>query len=303
MKLSITKKYSRNHKFLAGFTLIELIIVIAILSVLLAITIPNLVSYKKQTDLNNNVQEFVSTLKLAQNKALSSENNSKFGVYLDAAANKYTLFKGATYASDPPSYQVYFLQNTMEFYSISLGGGNEIVFDKLTGVSEQSGSVSVRVKTNPDQIRAIYIANSGAISFGSAASPSDASRVKDSRHVQFTYSRNIDTANETITLTFDNSKTEPILISSYLSAGQLKWSGTVSVGGSDQIVEINTHYLNDFNAPRNGTLFSVRRDRRYNDKSLKITITGDSTGNLVQYSADGSVAKGTSVYVSNPDLQ
>ena len=52
-------------------------------------------STKKKSDLDNGTQEFVSALKLAQNRTLSSENNSQYGVYLDVLPdpNQYILFK------------------------------------------------------------------------------------------------------------------------------------------------------------------------------------------------------------------
>jgi len=288
-----------NKKRSSGFTLFEVVIVIAILAVLAAIVIPDFFPFKKNSDLDNGVQEFVSVLRLAQNKTLSSEGNSQYGVYIDTGAspNQYILFKGASYASRIVSAdQVYALQEMLEFYNISLGGGNEIVFDRLTGSSQETGSVSARIKSDMDKNKTVYILSSGVVSFSPSSGSLDVNRVKDSRHIQLDYSRNINTADESITLTFDNSLTRTIPINSYLVAGQLQWQDTVSVGGEDQTVEINTLYLND---SVKGTVFSIHRDRRYNSKSLKITISGDSSGYPAQYSADGLTVDHTSIYVSN----
>jgi len=281
----------------SGFTLIELIIVIAILSALMVVTIPNFFYFNKSSNLDNSAREFASVLKLAQNKTLSSENNSQYGVYLNTGVspNQYILFKGDSYESGETSFS---LPDTMEFYDINLGGGNEIVFDRLTGASENSGDVSIRIKAETNQSKTIYVASSGAISFSLPEVLPDDDMISDSRHLHFVYSRNINTENENIVLTFNGSQTETIQISSYLVAGELQWQGTVNVSGSDQIIEIRTHGLNNPN-----TLFSIRRDGRYNNKSLEVTISGDSSGYLAQYSADGSDINSLSTYVSDFELQ
>ena len=293
----MTFHFAKNTSNNAGFTMFELVVVVAILLLLLAIAISNYASFEKNSDLNNGVQEFVSILKLAQNETLSSTSYTQYGVYINTAVspNRYVLFQGATYATRVHSAdQTYTLPVTLAFYGISLGGGSEIAFDRLTGASDESGSVSLRVKADTSQNKTIYIASSGAVGFTTPVSPSDANRVKDSRHVQFNYSRTIDTVNEYITLNFNNSEDEIIPINLYLVGGELQWQGTLSVGGSNQIVQVSTHRLNNPD-----TLFSIHRDGRYNNKSLKVTISGDSSGYLAQYSADGLTTSSSSAYVSN----
>lgn len=282
----------------AGFSLIEIIIVIAILSVLATVVVFDFVSFSKNSDLNNASQEFVGILKLAQNKALSSDNYDQYGVYINTGVspNQYVLFKGSSYASKTGVVQTYSVKSTTEFYGISLGGGNEIVFDRITGATDEMGSVSIRAKTDTSKNKTIYVVSSGAVSFSAPLDSGvlDASRVKDYRHIQFTYNQSIDTTSENIVLTFDNSQTVTVPINLYLVGGQLQWQGTTSVSGANQIVEINTHMLNGPN-----TIFSIHRDRRYNTKILKVAISGDSSGYLAQFSADGSTANYSSAYVSN----
>ncbi|MBI2050167.1 MAG: type II secretion system protein [Candidatus Staskawiczbacteria bacterium] len=87
-------------KLSRGFTLIEIIVVITVLAILIAVSIVSFYSIQKKSALDNGFEEFVSALKLVQNKTLSSESNSQYGVYLDSSVlpNKYVLFKGASYA-------------------------------------------------------------------------------------------------------------------------------------------------------------------------------------------------------------
>jgi len=282
-----------------GFSLIEIIVVIAVLACLVGISIFGYFYFRKNSDLNNNIQEFISVLKLAQNKALASENGSKYGVYIDTATtpNQYLLFRGNSYASRLPEYDsVYTLSSSVIFSNISLGGVSEVVFNKVTGFSDQAGNISFQEKSDASRTKSIYISNSGTISFNPFASDNslDSNRVKDSRHVEFNYSRNIDTAVENIVLNFNGEQTQPIIINSHLVGGQIKWRDTINVDGVDQTVQVDTVRLNNPD-----TVFSIYRDKRYNTKSLRITISGDNSGYLADYLADGTTTNPTSIYVSN----
>ena len=294
------KSYSKDGKLLTGFTISEVIIVIAILTILAAVVITDFVFMQKRTTLDNGAQEFIGAVRSAQNKTLASESGSQYGVYLDASVspNKYTLFKGTSYAlpgRDVSSDQVYFLPDTIEFYAILFGGGNEIVFDRVTGLTQKSGNVSLRVKTDASQNKTVYISNFGVVSFNQAPTSLDTNRVKDSRHVTFDYSRLI-VNTESIVLTFDGGAVvQQIPISLYSTSGPLDWEGSVLVGGVNQKIHIHT-YNNISSSP---SQFSVFRDRRYNNKSLNITISGDGSGSLAQYSADGLSTSYSSIYVSN----
>jgi len=282
--LSYTSNFTKKN----GFTIFEIIIAVAILSVLSLVTISNFYFWNKKKDVDNNIQEFANILRLAQNRTISSENSSQYGVYINTAVNpnSYILFSGVNYASRIISAdQVYLLTKSVEFFGINLsGGGSEIVFDKLTGASAKSGDISIRSKSDTSQIKTIYITNSGTINFSSNPVSSDTERLKDSRHINFDYSRLINTTTENITLDFGSGENiQNFSINNYLIGSQIEWSGTFPVGGEDQTVRIHTIRLNNPD-----TKFSIHRDRRFNNKSLKITISGDASGNLINYSFDGT---------------
>lgn len=311
MKNIISKSYQNSiRESGAGFTLIEIVIVILIFGVLSAVVITNFALQKGKIDLRGSAEELVSVLNLAQSKTLASTDNSQYGVYFDilASPNGYILFKGTSYSTRDSSFDVeYTLPNLMEFYSVDLSGSNEAVFDRLTGSTSQSGSLSLRIKSDTSQSQTIYLSSSGLAGFLAVVSPSDDDRVKDSRHVHFDYSRanfvNCPTTDATLYLYFNGAGTaqQTISICNNLIGGQLDLTGTVSVGGSNQTIKIDTHHLLDSNYP-NGTQFSVRRDGRLNNKSLRITISGDP-GYLIDYSADGLTTTYTSSYVSNSSWQ
>jgi len=292
-----------------SFALIEALLIIGILFILLSIALPNFRLFQQQSDLNDAIEEIINTLRLAQNKTLASEGDDQWGVYFETSTfpHQYILFKGKSFATrDLSADEVHKLPNSVEIYEVDLWGGNEIVFKKVTGFTSstsQFGKVSLRLRRDPIKNKTIYIENSGLVGLTPPTIASDVERIKDSRHVHFDYKRQISTSTERIILTFtsDHSTTvKEIIIAENIKDGQIYWEGEVSVGGEIQKIKIHTHRLND---PILGTQFCIHRDRRYNNKALKVEISGDSTGDLIEYDAEGQTKKGDSFYVSDPIWQ
>ncbi|OHA66410.1 MAG: hypothetical protein A2672_01255 [Candidatus Wildermuthbacteria bacterium RIFCSPHIGHO2_01_FULL_49_22b] len=291
------------QRFGAGFTLLEILVVMGIIAIFLTMSIPQLRSFQSSSRLENVGREAVSALRLAQNKTLASEGASQYGVYFDTASspNRYILFEGESYAArDPAKDEAAELPQTIEISAISLGGESEAVFSRLTGDPEAVGTVVFRQVADPASTKTVTILASGAIQEGTAPVPSDAGRVTDSRHVHVPYvGRNIDTATESVRLVFPDT-TFSFAISDNMRDGQIFWEGDVVSQGETQHLKIHTHLLNDV---AQGTLFSVHRSRDLNSKPLEIELSGDVTGNLISYDAAGITTQGTSIYAGTPELQ
>jgi len=282
-----------------GFIFIELVVIIGILVILAAIAFPAFRFFQKESDLNNSAEQIINTLRLAQNKTLASEGDSQWGLYFSATTSphQYTLFQGANYASRQVSLdETHKLPKNIEIYEINLGGGGtETIFERVSGITQQFGTIALRLKTDNTKTATVHIENSGQAGLTVPLSPSDENRIKDSRHVHFDYTRIIATSIERLILTFEGGVVENILIADNLKDEQIFWEGTVNVGGDNQYVIIHTHTLNDF---EDGTQFCIHRDRRYNNKALKVELSDDSSGFLIDYSADGLITIKTSIYVS-----
>ena len=289
----------------AGFTLVEVLTIVGILIVLTGMAVPAFRFFGRESDLNNSAEEIINTLRLAQNKTLASEGASQWGVYFSTTTtpHQYILFEGSSFASRATSSdEVHQLSKAIEIYEIDLWGGNEVVFEKVTGYTSstsQIGKVSLRLKDEPLKTKTIYAENSGLISLTSPSTLSDQNRLKDSRHVHFDYTnRQISTSTEKIILTFTydtSSTTKEIIIADNIKDNQIYWEGEVNVGGDIQKLKIHTHRLND---PATGSQFCIHRDRRVNNKSLTITISGDGSGSLISYTAEGQESRGTSTYLA-----
>lgn len=291
------KRFEREK----SFTLIELLVIVGILIILIALSVPALKSFQKESDLNNSTEEIINTLRLAQNKTVVSEEASQYGVHFENG--KYVLFKGISYNPLAPDNETRNLPKSIEIYEINLaGGGSEALFNRVTGATDQFGKVSIRLKTDISTTKIIYIENSGQVGLTSPLTPSETSRIKDSRHIHFDYNQSVQDA-VTLHLIFPDYPSDNYNISfqNYLNLDKTEfdWGGTVLVGpeGSktEQILRIHTHSLTSFVAQ-----FCVHRDRRYNDKALNITLDIE---NLINYTAAGEESRGSSFWVEEPQRQ
>lgn len=285
-----------------AFALIELVIVLAIIGILMFIVFPAFRLFQQQSSADQKAQEIVGLLRIAQSNTIGSKGLASYGVYFDisVAPHTYILFKGNTYATRDQSFDdIHLLPSSLELYNINIAG-SQVVFDRLTGQTSQFGNISIRSVSDVSQSRTVYVESIGQIGLISPQSPSDASRVVDSRHVHAEYTgRIIDVATESVRL-ISGIVTQDIPIVTHMQAGQMYWQGIFLVSGQSQELTIQTHVLND------GSLhsqFSIHRDKRYNSQPLTIQLTGDASGNLIIYDINGQTTKGTSIYASTPVLQ
>lgn len=278
-----------------GFTLVEIIITVGIFLILTTIVVAAFRNFETKASLDGDTKAIVNVLRLAQNKSLAAEGGKNYGVHFDS--NAYTLFSDINYSPASPNNIIYNLSAKTEIYDILInGGGNEVIFNRVTGTAQQVGGLKIRLKNSPNQLNTIAVENSGRVVIDSALAPSGPI-VIDSRHVHFDYNKGIKLAN-TLSLYFpDDNYTYNIDWQNYLNSPKDKfnWAGSVSVGGQPQSLEIVTHFLGDTSA-----IFSIHRDGRYNDKAVNVSLDGDS---LINYVANGGVIRGTSPFVSEPLIQ
>ena len=283
---NIFTKNHPNHNW--GFSLIEVLVAVSVLTILAGLIAPGFSFFKRQSAIDSATQEIIHALRFAQNKTLASEGDSNFGVYFET--NKFIVFKGLLYSASATDNEIHNLDSSLSISAINFGGAVAyIVFERLTGTTANYGSLVVGQTGDVSQNKTIYIDQSGIVSL-TINPASDASREKDSRHVEILYSQNVKTAS-LLSLVFPaDVVTEDINFQTYLNAAQTEfsWEGTVTVGGETQQIKVHTHNLTDTAA-----LFCVHRDRRDNTKAININLDGQ---NLVNYTAGGIVTSGSSVW-------
>lgn len=293
-------KYKKQNSL--GVTLIELVVTIGILIILSTMAVSFFRYFQKASDLDNNAEEIVNTLRFAQNKTLASEGASNYGVYFES--DKFVLFKGTNYDPLSGDNNIRNLSKSLEIYEISLtGGGLAIVFDRVAGTTSQFGSISLRLKSNPSKSQTIYVENSGQVGLTSFSIPSDESRIKDSRHVHFDLGWSIQNAT-TLKFNFVNaSQIETIDMVNYFNVDKTEfdWEGMFSVNEVNQTFRIHTKSLSDFN-----TLLCIHRDRNDGNNTEKVTISiidGGIDENIAYYLADLDDTVEKDSYVNTMEIQ
>lgn len=268
---------------LGGFTLIELVVVIGILGILLLVGITFTRVFIRQVDLDTTSQQILSTLQLAREQTLASEDESRYGVHFETS--KYVSFKGSTYSATDPDNKEYDL-TAAEIYEINLGGASDVVFDRVRGTTSNNGNIKVRLTAETSRTETILINSSGQVSLQQTVSPTD-TRITDTRHLHFDLGWSIQGADTLRFNFFDDGVVEDIPMAGFFSAGETEfdWEGTIDVAGSEQNLRVHTHLLN-----ATDTTLSIHRDGQKNDKAVQILIDGKD---IVSYTAAGAATVGS----------
>ncbi|MFA5954426.1 MAG: type II secretion system protein [Patescibacteria group bacterium] len=269
-----------------GFTLIEALISLAIFTFLSTVAFASYKSYERRLVIQSVTQELISVLETAKNRTIESLNASSYGVHL--LPNSFTLFGEGSYVAGNPANEVHQVPADVELYAISVGGGSDVMYDRVRGSTANSGTIGIRLVSDPNVVMTVSVPALAPVGLQHTIQTAG-SRLTDARHVHVTLGWSIQNAT-TLELVFKDSPNpdtvENVAIANYLNADQtvFDWEGTQTVNGQPQVVHISSHELNGSN-----TILSIRRDGRYNSINVDIKIDGQT---IVSYGSDNEVVLG-----------
>jgi len=145
-----------------GFTIFEIIISLSIFLILAVIVVSSFSSFRNNQELTNAVQKTINLLNLARSKTLSSEGSSQYGVHFESS--RIVLFKGASFSESSPDNNVAVFSSLIEISAINFNGeGNNLVFQRLTGKTDNYGTITLRIKSDISKTKIIDIKNTGIV--------------------------------------------------------------------------------------------------------------------------------------------
>jgi prepilin-type N-terminal cleavage/methylation domain-containing protein len=149
-----------NKKFVSnlskGITLMELLIVIAIFSILASFSFSAYTSFGAKNNLEVATGSLVEALRFAQTNAQAVNGDSKWGVW--ATTTQIVVFKGTNYLSRDTAFD----QSLNLPRETTASGLSEIIFEKMTGATLTTGTTTI---TNPSGNKNININAKGIITY------------------------------------------------------------------------------------------------------------------------------------------
>lgn len=156
------KKIMKNK--INGFSIIEIVLVLGISLLLIAVVVLPLVKNRQGRLLLQSTDDIVSVLNKARSNTLSSIGSEQYGVKIEN--DKAVLFTGATYSQGSASNKITYLQNGVEIESAMIvlnGSATSVVFDRLTGGTDNYGTITLRLKSDTSKTKTITIEKTGTV--------------------------------------------------------------------------------------------------------------------------------------------
>ena len=152
-------KDSKDSK-VRGFTLIELLISVGILIIIGLLLIQGFERFFTDRSLDGTVSQIHAMLNKARHQTLTSKNGAAYGVRFNT--QEAYLYQG-TFSSSSP-IQTLSINKVVTISTLSLAGGtNDVRFIKLTGETNATGTIVVRLADNASTTRTITIYQSGLV--------------------------------------------------------------------------------------------------------------------------------------------
>lgn len=165
--------YQFKNKTKRGFTLLELLIVLAMLSVLITSSVFVTYGFFVRTQVDNTVLVLVETLRRAQTISRNAVEDSAWGLKINE--DTLVLFKANDGDGDgnPDSYsqtstrdtsfdKQYYLPGEVE---IDNTGQVEIIFNKITGEPRIGGVLTIQINSSSSYSRQVQINPLGTIDY------------------------------------------------------------------------------------------------------------------------------------------
>ncbi|MEI7452453.1 MAG: DUF2341 domain-containing protein [Candidatus Falkowbacteria bacterium] len=153
----------KKNKNLRGFSLVEMLIVVAIVSILAAASLPVYSNFYGRAQLNEGSLAITQALRQARESSFVRYNNSNYGVKF--LSNSYVLYTGTSYASRTTSSDLTYSLDKSLSITTTLSN-SEVNFSKGLGKPNTSGTITLTNVTLGDKV--VSVNSSGLIGLGAS---------------------------------------------------------------------------------------------------------------------------------------
>jgi prepilin-type N-terminal cleavage/methylation domain-containing protein len=140
-----------------GFTLIEMLLSVAIVSIIAGISVPIYQSFQVRNDLDVATATIAQSLRRSQVLSQAVDGDTSWGVKIQSG--NITVFKGTSYAARDTTFDEVFDVPT----SLTPSGVSEIVFAKFTGLPTSTGTITLTSSAN--EVRNVVVNSKGMVSY------------------------------------------------------------------------------------------------------------------------------------------
>lgn len=154
-----------------GFTIIELLIVIAVIGIIGVVSVLGLGRYRSGESVESAATEIVAAIRSVQQRSVTQENGQGWGIrFINATSGvpflgtqSYTIFRGPTFATGTPD-RTFTLRSNVRFSDPVASSTKDLTFAAITGKPPALFSISLTSPGNSPFTKQITVAASGAIS-------------------------------------------------------------------------------------------------------------------------------------------
>lgn len=140
----------------SGFTLIEVLLSVAIIAILAGLSAPIFATFQTHNDLDITTQRIADAVRRAQVYARGVNRDDQWGVRIQST--DATLYKGAGPGSG-------FDEVTTIPTGMSVSGLTDVLFSRLDGTATTTGGTTLTLTSNTNETRTITINAKGMVSY------------------------------------------------------------------------------------------------------------------------------------------
>lgn len=149
-----------------GFTLLEIVLTMAILAILFSVGMLSYSGFNRTIDVNTVADTLSGHLRRAQTRAMGADDLLRWGIHFEnptSGDDFYSLYSGNSYATD---VEKYFLPTGVVFTTPATSATVDVSFEKLSGANVAGATQTVVIQTTDGlQSKTITINSVGRVTY------------------------------------------------------------------------------------------------------------------------------------------